>query len=545
MKRFISLMLSLLFLSSLLASCKVIDVEPSIPESSAESLEIQESSTPEPKEWTHSLAEEIFAYKPTKFISDTDFFSVWYDDGGEYIKEVCDDGKYLAATLVHNYGVDDAKRKLRFYYNALPTLKYTIEMPDIDGFIYNVHVGVLPERYRGKTVEELMRDATDYYESFDMQSGYSCIAGERIDYVYHTGREGANPSAVAVFGDKWFIAIRPAFEGTGMVQSPERLFNDLIFSEREHKLGYRNMTYTATRFKSGVVLIKQLVGGYNKIDMKYADLIYDENGVKKNEFEAYTFFVHPDDESARLWVRSDYTEEGYKRTYCNKFGEETKINSATQITSFDREKGEFLGIIDGKIYIFDGDGKQEEFTLNYTSVKKLGNTEAVKFSDAHYALIKDGLFVRLYETDFAHESAALEYNEEYDAVFVGGDAITEIVNRYGEIVEAFWYDAPDSDPFEIDASGKYLLSFVGMSLAGDTYILDSDTFAPLAHLPSGVDYTFTSDGKIKVSYLDFENGDEYVEFTVTIEGALKNYAYDPEFPDCDCFDGFLTEEDFE
>ena len=45
-------------------------------------------------------------------------------------------------------------------------------------------------------------------------------------------------------------------------------------------------------------------------------------------------------------------------------------------------------------------------------------------------------------------------------------------------------------------------------------------------------------------YTNFDT-DEYVEFKVDIESAVRKYAYDPEFPDCDCFDDYPTKEDFE
>ncbi|MBR6562802.1 MAG: hypothetical protein IKK70_02560 [Clostridia bacterium] len=549
MKKYLSFILALVFAVSLLASCDNRDNEgaSSMPsESTSDESSVHtsdESRDAVQKEWSYSQLASL-DYGSAKYGTENSFFTVWYKQDDAYIKYLCHENEYLASTVV-NEPARGAKNEPRFTYFGLETLKYTIEVKGSDGFTYKAYVGLIPDRFRGKNAEELLRDASDYYECFDMKSGSIRIADHTADFVYREKSDDASACAVAVFGTKWFVAVRPAYSGGGEGLHPEAIFGDILFDVRKFTNSYVRMISNANRYDSGVVVLKTLVGGYDRLNMEYSYSIYDENGDKKNEFEAYTYYQVDFDKTARLWSRSEFTEEGYKQYYCNKYGEDIPLNQATYVVPYDKEKGDILGIIDGNVFVFDGDGKKEPLTEKYTSVKTLGGTEAVKFNDSVYALIQNGRFVRLYETDFAHESAALEYSEEYDAIFVGGDAITEIVNRHGEIVEAFWYNAHNTDPFTEDTSGKYLLTEDTMSLAGNTYILDSDTFKPLAHLPGNGYYEFTRDGRLRVCYTDLDSGEEY-EFTVSIESAIKSYPYDKETHDsnCNCFWGYPTEDSF-
>lgn len=550
MKKYLSFILALVFAVSLLASCEgqgsdgASSVPSEDPSDESSVYASEESRDVVQKEWSYSRVASL-DHGSAKYVTKNSFFTVWYKQDDAYIKYLCDENEYLTSTLV-NDPASGVKNEPRFTYIGLETVKYTVEVKGSDGFTYRVYVGLIPDRFRGKTAEELLRDASDYYESFDMKSGQTRMAEHSADFVYRERSDDASACAVAVFGTKWFVAVRPAYSGEGEGEHPESIFGEMLFDVRKYTNKYVRMISNASRYDSGVVVLKTLVGGYDRLDMEYSYSIYDENGDKRNEFEAYTYYQKSDsDKTARLWSRSEFTEDGYKQYYCNKYGEDIPLNQATHVVPLDKAKGELLGIVDGKVYVFDGDGKQEPFTQKYTSVKTLGGTEAVKFNDSVYALIRDGRFVRLYETDFHYESAALEYNADLNAILVGGDAITEIVNRHGEIVEAFYYNAHNTYPFTEDASGKYLLTEDTMSLVGNTYILDSDTFKPLAHLPGNGYYEFTRDGRLKVCYTDLDSGEEF-EFTVSIESAIRSHPYDKETHDssCNCFNGYPTEDSF-
>ena len=545
MKKYLSFILVSFILLSFLAACNN-QSESGTDKSEMQSCESSfESKSEEAKKQTYSDAERTLANLASCYTTEDSFYSIWRKNNSKNIKSVCDENEYIAATLVRDR-TSEIKRSIYYIYNGLEHIKYTIEISGKDRLPYNIHIGVLPEEFVGKTAEEFIRGATDYYETLEMKSGYACVANERLDYVYHSGTETQNACAVAVYGEKWFIAVRPVFNGITSGKSPESLFDDFVFEARDYANGIKNMVICADRYISGTVVLEKHTGAIYE-NTKSTFSVYDEDGSKKNEFEAFSFYPVFEDKTKRLWCRDRFTKNGVETVYCNRYGEKTAINAATQIAPFDSEKGEFLGIIDGRIYIFDGDGRRESFLGEYVSVKKLGKTEAVKFSDAIYAIIQNDEFVRIYTTDFDHESAALEYNEEYDAVLVGGDAITEIINRYGEIIEAYWYNAHGTAPFTVDKSGKYLLTCDEMSLYGNTYILDSDSMHPLAHLPNGADYKFTKDGKLHISYTDYENDGEYVEFTAEIKNAIKNFPFDKETHDsgCNCFDGYPKKEDFE
>lgn len=554
MKRFVSVLLTFTLLFLVTACTQRTERD----ESSAYSSEavLNESKSGESIEDSDVSAEESkAAQKPWRFtplttlrerfnsgLLDESIYRILINEGKDgiirdrFMRSLCDkDGEYLNTALLRGYsnvGIYQA------VYEYLPdgVLEYRVELIDDAGDYYTAYIGLMPEQYKGMSAEEFINSATDYYELFDMKSGSVLSADTEINYVYRERNNGINAFSLAVLYEKWFVLILPSALDSHTAIAPWRVFDKMVYEKRSYtEQGAIDIISCAFRTNEYTVVER-----YKDIET-YRYTVYSNEGKPVSEFEAKHFFPLMSDESKRICLRQKYEDNKYSSTYCNAFGEELLMNNAEYLFLFDGEKGEYIGTENGIAYIYDGDDNRREYGSDYEVLTTLGKTTAVKLNDAIYGLLQNGKFVRLYETDFHHEDAALEYNEQHKAIFVGGDAITEIVNRYGEIIEAYWYD----NWFETDVSGKYVLTSDSMSLYGNTYILDALTLKAIARLPNGADYEILHTGKLLVYYYDFENNDNYVEFEVEIEDAVRCFPFDEDSDGCDCFDGYPTPEDFE
>ena len=497
------------------------------------SSDLAESDVEAQKPWLYKPLKTLRNQFNSGLLNESVYRVLSKGDPDGFVSSICDKGgEYLNVEIVRGYSNMVNVYESIFEYLPDGVLEYRVELVDENNDEYAVYIGLMPMQFHRMSAEEFIKSATDYYELFEMKSGSVVSGNNEINYVYREFDKGTNAFSLAVLYEKWFVLILPSDIESRTAKTPWLLFDKIVYEKRSYDdQSIDDMISCAIKTNEYTIVERY------KDSVTYRYTVYSDTGDVVSEFETVHFYPLRTDATKRICLRLQNVEGN--PIYCNALGEELLMNNAEYLMLFDDEKGEYIGIENGKAYIYDGDDNKREYGRDYEVLKTLGKTKAVKLNDSIYGLLQNGLFVRLYETDFSHESAALEYNEEYDAVFVGGDAITEIVNRYGEIVEAYWYDC-----FEADISGKYILTSDRMSLFGNIYILDALTFKPIADLPNCADYEFLWNGKLLVYYRDHENNDEYVEFQVEIEDAIRNYPYYEDSDDCDCFNGYPTEEDF-
>lgn len=491
---------------------------------------------------TYDNKEHVWYYVPLSHLKDEySGTAAFYNSDHPYIhlsknetdllKSVCDENGNFMSTTIINENKTGGKYT---YYNG-QILKYSISVADDLDNKYDIVIGLLPEQYRGMTSEAILKTATDYCKLFDIETGKTMTAGVEIEYAFRNADENTNAFAFAVIKDNWFALAVPENPESKTATEPQTMFDKTVFEIQNLETPDDFMISSAQK-TNGITVITS--GTAESPTKKYT--VYGEDGKEAVSFEASSFFADSRDQTGRVWCIRYYNEQNNtisERHYCNIFGKKLPLDDATDVICLNEKEGEYIGIYKESLYIYDGSGKAEKTELEYESVKTVGNIEAVKYNDVIYGLLKDEKPYRLYETDLRHDDAALEYKPEYNAIFIGGDAVFAVVNSKGELIETSYY----SD-FEKDPKGRgYLLGYIRMSLEGDTHILDGETFEILAYLPAAANYEFTSDGRIKVSYNDSENNNEYVEFTVSVEQAIKHYS---EQSDHACFTGYPTEEDF-
>lgn len=553
-------MLSIILAFLFSACSKEAPYEPASGEADT-STEVSKTDENLQKDWMFDGAKRIRFTMPTSGYEKESPYSLLQDGRYAQIKKLGDGESYLHPTLVENEITDtDAStlngKKACFAYltagyiyrdnpykpldDALTMFRYQIALTADDGIRYRATVGLLPEDYRGLTADELIMQKTDYFERFDMNTETVVLAGNEIEYVYrnyieeHKLTENISeydiPAfAVAVFNKKWIVVSQPTEEGFKDA-APQNVFREIVFEERRFEDEDIGITRYVTRYENGTV-VKQSDRQATADDPRDELFeVFNAEGEKLNSFTAEVFRKDMNDRDGNTWL----VEKDDTLLYCNYKGElYGKMNSAESLLTYDRSSGTYIGVLDGELTFFQSGEPSKVSSSICQPIMTRNGIEAVKLGSSFYAVIKDGKALGLYDT-------AVEYRHEYDSFFVGGDVVLEIINRNGEKVEAFCYNYIESDPTD----GKYLLAHTSMSLSGNSFVLDAKTMKVLAYLPAAVDYEFTKDGKIKVSYNDHENDNEYVEFTVTPEQAIKNYSEYYE-EDCGCFTGYPAKEDFE
>jgi len=534
MKKFTALIITVMVLLLSLTACNN-----TVPDESNDTSSNSESSNAQKLGWYYVPFSQL-KYKYSKieafYNGDHPFINMSKDESADKIKLICDEeGDFLSTTIIN-----ETKPSGKYIYYNDKILEYSIAATDELNNKYVVVIGLLPEQYRGMDAETILKTETDYYKLFDIKTGKTVTAGIEIEYAYRNADESVNSFAFAVIKEKWFALAVPENLENKDANEPQAIFEKTVFESLNAEKSDAFMISTAKKVNGITVTETSAIKSDSAKGIIKKYTIYGTDGKKVNSFKASSFHADPQDQTGRVWHRRDYNAENNtisKQHYCNIFGEKLILDDATDIICINQKDGEYIGVYNDELFIFDGGEKAEKVILEYESIKAIESIEAVKYNETLYGLLKNGKPYRLFETDIQYDDAALEYKREYNAIFIGGDAVFAVVNSKGELVETPYY----SD-FEKDPKGRgYLLGHIKMSLEGDTHILDSETFEILAYLPTSVDYEFTSDGKIKVFYNDYENNGEYVEFTVTVENAIKNYN---EQFDHGCFTGYPTEEDF-